>query len=99
MQVQGGGSAPRCHLSVLSCKRLPEGTTPTEVLGGRETDGTFRKHVLNHSNSPSSSEKHHWGTYYRKSLLSQEIQSIPPRLWSVGSPPSIRPEGVIVSLE
>jgi hypothetical protein len=44
-------------------------------------------------------EKKPWGTYYGNPLLSQEIQPISPGLWSVGSPHSVSPNGVTVSLE
>ena len=35
-QVQGGGSAPRCHSSVLCCRRKLEGTTLTKGLRDKE---------------------------------------------------------------
>ena len=79
--------------------RQPEGTNPTKVLRGRETGSKLFLGSILSITAIIPFQRTLWVTYYRKPLLNQEIQSTPPRWWSVGSPHSVRPEGVIRSLE
>jgi hypothetical protein len=69
------------------------------VLRGRETGSKLFLGSILSITAIIPFQRTLWVTYYRKPLLNQEIQSTPPRWWSVGSPHSVRPEGVIRSLE